>query len=650
MEALLFDILFITLPALSLVNMLVMFVFSIASILHYRDPVTLLQVMMINVMFVLSVIPLNLLFTFRLVLTTLEGVCTLSIFHGLILAISAYALSEYDITYSYLLSIIFAALAISFPIVSIFLEKLSILALVRAGFLASTGCVLLAYIIAKGLKWKSRKVEKKVTATLATAELAITPPLFIASLLPITPVLFTPEITAIIAWLSIICLSSLSITSLVIVKKGRLILCLEKKHRRFIFVTLIIFFIFSLSILSCTFVLSFQNLMILDIDKRENGNYVMVGSYFNEEIKHVFNIDAKVTSDTVFDQSKHFAREVTPEGDVVWEMSGFAIAHEIVELKSGNFMVVDTFNERLVEIDPYSQIEVWEWYPSSFDWSKINSKWDEDHYYNNPTNYDWSHINHFELDEREGREYCLVSLRNFDLVIEMDFTSQRVANDESNVVWYFGDLGNYDLLNHQHNPDYMENGNILVADSGNSRVIEVDKNTKEIDWEYNETLEWNRDIDEIDEDRFLITDHDEVFIYNRESQVREWEYGYGMWLNYEADYLDNDNILIAFDDAGKAIEITKEYEITWEIGRDIITDIFNSVFLVILSSILLFFIFTFFCLSKNKKMRYEKKKKLILIVLLICFASFLTMLLFYIYRFDFVGYIVIYFQSVLDVN
>ena len=53
------------------------------------------------------------------------------------------------------------------------------------------------------------------------------------------------------------------------------------------------------------------------------------------------------------------------------------------------------------------------------------------------------------------------------------WTAARQKNwaDVFDITWYFGFPGNHSLLNHQHNADYLDNGNIIVADSENQRII-----------------------------------------------------------------------------------------------------------------------------------------------------------------------------------
>src|SRR5207253_3267796 len=70
---------------------------------------------------------------------------------------------------------------------------------------------------------------------------------------------------------------------------------------------------------------------------------------------------------------------------------------------------------------------------------------------------DWTHVN---SAQRLANGNTIISLRNFDLVIEVNHVGQ--------VVWTFGPL----VLKHQHCAWVLPNGHLLVTDNGNARVIE----------------------------------------------------------------------------------------------------------------------------------------------------------------------------------
>lgn len=69
----------------------------------------------------------------------------------------------------------------------------------------------------------------------------------------------------------------------------------------------------------------------------------------------------------------------------------------------------------------------------------------------------------------------LLSLRNANLVVELD--------ENNEVIWSFGSL----VLKHQHHATKLDNGNVLIHDTCNKRVIEVAPD-HEIVWEFSEGM------------------------------------------------------------------------------------------------------------------------------------------------------------------
>jgi hypothetical protein len=260
--------------------------------------------------------------------------------------------------------------------------------------------------------------------------------------------------------------------------------------------------------------------------------------------------------------------EVNEEGEVVWEMRGMAYVHEINEMPNGHLMIADTGYDRVFEINYPDKDVVWEWKPEDIDWEDVNSAWDSDHYFNNPTTYDWTHLNDVDFKNYSTWTGMLVSIRNFDLVVEVNFTSARNYSEAraDDIVWYYGDYQDHDLLFHQHNPEYIDNGNIMIADSENQRIIEVNYITKDVVWKYDEGLVWSRDCDELEDDRLLITDVDRVFEINKVTKEVLWEYEGELMTAYEADRLDNGNTLIGTGIGGIAIEVNSNGDIVWQYG------------------------------------------------------------------------------------
>ncbi len=246
---------------------------------------------------------------------------------------------------------------------------------------------------------------------------------------------------------------------------------------------------------------------------------------------------------------------ITPELEEVWrtDVPG-PFAHESEIMPDGNVMITDTHMHRLIEIDINQPDNiVWEWDAAdinTINWTAfaIQEGWSQEaiDYVSNqePVEGDWTHMNDVEFinGTERGRTYdsLLVSLRNFDLILEVNYTETK------EILWYYGEPKNHDILYEQHNPDLLSNGNIVICDSENRRIIEVDYETKEIEWEFyldfpNGQLRWARDCDDIGNGIYMITDSNNgrVILVDRDTKTVIKEYGKD-WLvqPYESDYFE----------------------------------------------------------------------------------------------------------------
>ena len=240
--------------------------------------------------------------------------------------------------------------------------------------------------------------------------------------------------------------------------------------------------------------------------------------------------------------------------DVLWESDvPERFCHESEMMPDGNIMVADTASGRVIELNISNPEQiVWEWDPKNPDhinWTKlaITAGWSQKalNYVQNPKG-DWTHTNDAEWvnGTKFGRTYdsLLISIRNFNLILEVNYSDTR------DVIWWYGEPENYRTLNHQHNPDIRDNGNIIICDSENRRIIEVDYNTKEIVWRFRldfpfGELRWARDCDDIGNGTYMITDSNNgrIFFVDREEGKIIKEFG-GWYLAqpYEADYIEID--------------------------------------------------------------------------------------------------------------
>jgi hypothetical protein len=210
-----------------------------------------------------------------------------------------------------------------------------------------------------------------------------------------------------------------------------------------------------------------------------------------------------------------------PEPQVVSEYS-FPVrtnknseVHDVERLPSGEYLLTDMEYERIFTVRDGEV--TWQWNASSF----YDAPPD-------PTTTDWLHINDVDVI---GEDRYLVSVRNANQlvivergegVVDVINADRTDTNDEN--CGKPGQLADYDddgeircgdpgVLNHQHNPQWLGDGRVLVADSENDRVVEL-RRLENGRWEPAWTLDsaggvpfnWPRDADRLPNGNTLITD------------------------------------------------------------------------------------------------------------------------------------------------
>jgi hypothetical protein len=180
----------------------------------------------------------------------------------------------------------------------------------------------------------------------------------------------------------------------------------------------------------------------------------------------------------------HYVTEVDRQGNVVRQIQAHATHHAEL-LPGGHVLLVDAALNRVSEFDFQSGNNVWTWdavdhiapynsanyvgyTPEQFPNRGLRNMYVE-FFEGNPLNRGWTHVN---SAQRLANGNTILSLRNFDLVVEVD--------RKGDIVWSYGAL----VLKHQHCAWVLENGHLLVTDNGNARIIEVDRATHRIVWEY----------------------------------------------------------------------------------------------------------------------------------------------------------------------
>ena len=174
--------------------------------------------------------------------------------------------------------------------------------------------------------------------------------------------------------------------------------------------------------------------------------------------------------------------------------------HDVERLESGEFLVTDMDRERIFTVRD-GEI-TWQW--------NASARYDAPE---DPTRTDWLHINDVDVI---GEDRYLVSVRNAHqlVVVERGEGVVEVINEgEGTTTGSPSPRGDPTLLRQQHNPQWLGNGSVLVADSHNDRIVELERGADgewRTAWEIygaeGVNFNWPRDADRLENGNTLITD------------------------------------------------------------------------------------------------------------------------------------------------
>jgi hypothetical protein len=176
--------------------------------------------------------------------------------------------------------------------------------------------------------------------------------------------------------------------------------------------------------------------------------------------------------------------------------------HDIDSLGDGRYVVADKYHPRSESGRTDGRVYVYNATSDEITWEYVFAN----HYPPYPeaggraTGY--THLN--DVDSIGGGAAFLVSPRNFDRVMAIDRETKRTR-------WTLGEEDDYDVLHEQHNPVLLQRDPlvVLVADSENDRIVEyrrTDSGQWELVWSYSAGLRWPRDADRLPNGNTLITD------------------------------------------------------------------------------------------------------------------------------------------------
>ncbi|MFC6874840.1 hypothetical protein [Halobellus marinus] len=194
--------------------------------------------------------------------------------------------------------------------------------------------------------------------------------------------------------------------------------------------------------------------------------------------------------------------------------------HDVELLDSGEFLVTDMEHERIFTVED----------------GEITWQWNASSYYDapeDPTRTDWLHINDVDVI---GEDRYLVSVRNANqlVIVERGEGVVEVINEgDGTAAGSPTPRGDPTLLRQQHNPQWLGDGRVLVADSHNDRIVELqrtDGGEWEVAWEIyaaeGVTFNWPRDADRLPNGNTLITDSlNKRLVEVNRSGATVWSYG-----------------------------------------------------------------------------------------------------------------------------
>ncbi len=241
--------------------------------------------------------------------------------------------------------------------------------------------------------------------------------------------------------------------------------------------------------------------------------------------------------------------------------------HDATMMPGGeSILVTDTAIDRVFEMNISNKVILWEWYG-------LNQTTREFTSYNNWTQFGlangWSAEGLAFVDDRDstthyythvnkvqflngsdfGRSYdtILMSLRNFDMIIEVNYTAQEGESGYMNITWHYGKSMEHSTLHHPHAPKRWPNGHTTICDAENDRIFEINE-TNQVVWEFtNQKLRWPRDCELLPNGNYLITDscNNRIIEVNiTANHIVKTFTDVFLAVPYEADYNPEDNQVV----------------------------------------------------------------------------------------------------------
>ncbi len=383
-------------------------------------------------------------------------------------------------------------------------------------------------------------------------------------------------------------------------------------------------------VLTFIFMVLVPRLLILgfpiDIDHIENGPY-----------KGHYLVTDGIGTVKILDLSQR---------EVLWSDDTPAFfVHAADMLPDGNsILVADTLGDRLYQMNLSNKEILWEWNAKNsthVNWTAfgLQQGWNEEAFEiienKDPSHSVYTHLNELQFinGTKFGRSYdsILLCVRNFDMIIEINYTAKNPADPAyMNITWHYGVPGNHSILNHPHGPKRLPNGHVVICDSDNGRIVEINE-SNQIEWiYYDKELRWPRDCEYLSfNGNYLMTDSNNkrIIEVNLSSNQIVRSFSKKLYSPYKAVYYPDGRLLVTDAHASKIFVFDYETgELIDEVGFTFIFMPLNFTFVfVIIYQVVDFFLIWRNLKEKSVAQRFRSLNiytKLILISLLILFLIY----------------------------
>ncbi len=228
---------------------------------------------------------------------------------------------------------------------------------------------------------------------------------------------------------------------------------------------------------------------------------------------------------------------------IEWTLSAPLCHHGVIRMPNGHIMYLYSyfmdvegwdlpfFADGIREVDPSTGDTLWEWRSGDHLSTDDYCPWHIETIYDEANRYDWTHSNAIVYREEESAVY--LNVRNLDRLVKIDYPSGQI-------LWSMGRGGDFGegLFFHPHDPELLENGNILLFDNGNHRYPV--EHSRAVEIAYDPALGWA----------------EEVWAWPSEPLFFDSAMG-------DANRLPNGNTLVTSSHHGSIFEVTRTGEVVW---------------------------------------------------------------------------------------